>query len=102
MKSLIICIICATAFVPFVKVNTMPDMFIKQNDSIMCVGRTTAQNYKIAYEQEKDYLLDNIHHVGDTHCVIAIENRQYKLAPIESKEMRFTRCQDDMLFSTCK
>lgn len=101
MKSLIIFIVFSAALVPFIKLKRMPDVFIKQSDSIMCVGRITAQNYKTAYEQEKDYLLDNIHHVGDNHCVIFVENRQYRITPIESKEMCFTRCQTNNTF-TCK
>lgn len=100
MKSLGLIIICGLFTLPFVKVNTMPEFAVKQNDSIMCVGRLTAKNYKTAYEQEKDYLLDNIHLVGNPDCSITIENRQYRISPIKVEKMQFTRCESDRCLAT--
>jgi len=100
MKSIGLIFICALLALPFVKVEPMSDIAVRQNDSIMSVGESTAKKYKTAYEQEKDYLLDNIYRVGNPDFSIIIENRQYRITPIEAKKMQFTRCKNDRCLAT--
>lgn len=103
MKSLILITICTIIALPFVKVKKSSHRIeTKTTDSVVCIGECKINENNIAYEQEKNIVLDRISYLGNPNCVVFIENRRYRIQPIKVEEVRFPRCETNNSLSICK
>lgn len=103
MKSFLLITVCTIMALPFIKIQKSSHRLeTGKADSIMCIGRCAINKYNTAYEQEKSLLLDRLSYMGNPNCVVFVENRQYRIAPIKVEEVRFPRCETNNSLSICK